>query len=61
MFGEDTLSVAKLLDAHHKIAYVAEAEVYHSHDYTLKEEFFRQYEMARARESFQHLISIAGK
>lgn len=61
LFGEDTIVVAKLLHAKHRIAYVAEAEVRHSHDYTLKQEFCRHFDMGLARHSFQSLLSLAGK
>lgn len=58
LFGEDTITVAKLLRHQHRIAYVAEAEVYHSHSYTLKEEFDRHYLMGRARQIYQELLAI---
>lgn len=60
LFGEDTLVVAKLLHRQHKIAYVASAEVRHSHGYTLKQEFRRHFDMGIARQSFKHLIEVAG-
>lgn len=60
IFGEDTIVVAKLLHRHHKIAYVASAEVRHSHRYTLKQEFHRHFDMGLARQTFQDLIAIAG-
>jgi rhamnosyltransferase len=41
IMGEDTCAAAQLLLAGYKIAYVAEAMVYHSHNYTLLEEFRR--------------------
>lgn len=56
LFGEDTVVTAKLLRKGHKIAYVAEAQVYHSHDYTLKQEFKRYFTMGIARKSYQKLI-----
>lgn len=40
-FGEDTVVAAKLLLAGWKIAYAGEAEVFHSHSYTFREEFRR--------------------
>jgi rhamnosyltransferase len=40
-FGEDTVVAARLISAGWKIAYVAEAQVFHSHDYTWREEFQR--------------------
>jgi rhamnosyltransferase len=43
-FGEDTVVVARLLQSGWSVAYVAEAQVYHSHAYTCMEEF-RRYRM----------------
>lgn len=40
-FGEDTVAAGRLLLAGWKIAYAADAEVYHSHAYTIREEFRR--------------------
>lgn len=40
-FGEDTVVAGKLLLNGWKIAYAADAEVYHSHSYTIPEEFRR--------------------
>ncbi len=40
-FGEDTLVAGRLILKGWKIAYVAEAQVFHSHDYTCREEFYR--------------------
>ena len=59
-FGEDTIAAAKLLHRQHRIAYVADAIVHHSHDYTLKQEFLRHYEMGLARKTNQELLAIAG-
>lgn len=44
LFGEDTLIGAKAILAGYKIAYVGNAEVYHSHDYTLLQEFRRYFD-----------------
>lgn len=60
LFGEDSVVVAKLLQHQHRIAYVAEAKVHHSHDYTLKQEFCRHFDMGLARRSYQKLLSIGG-
>lgn len=59
-FGEDTIAVAHLLLPNHRIAYAAEAQVYHSHDYTLKEEFWRHYEMAIVRQKYRDLFTLGG-
>lgn len=60
LFGEDTIVTAKLLHRHHRIAYVAEAKVRHSHDYTLKQEFCRHFDMGLARRTYQKLLASAG-
>jgi len=44
LFGEDTLTGAKAILAGWKIAYVGDAEVYHSHGYTLTQEFKRYFD-----------------
>jgi rhamnosyltransferase len=53
-FGEDTITAAKLLKAGWKIAYVADAEVYHSHRYTWIQDFKRYFDIGvlHARESW---------
>jgi rhamnosyltransferase len=61
LFGEDTAVVAKLLHQNHSIAYVAEATVFHSHDYSLREEFSRHFDIGLARHSYQDLIKAGGK
>ncbi len=55
-FGEDTIVTAKLLQNNHRIAYVAEAQVYHSHNYTLKQEFKRHFEMGCERKKYASLL-----
>ena len=59
-FGEDTAVVAKLLHQNHSIAYVSEAVVYHSHDYSLMQEFYRHIEIGSFREKIKHLIALGG-
>lgn len=44
ILGEDTCVAAKLILNGQKIAYVADACVYHSHDYTILEEFRRYFD-----------------
>jgi rhamnosyltransferase len=60
LLGEDTLVVAHLLQQGHKIAYVAEAVVKHSHRYSLKEEFKRNFDTGLARVQHRPLLSLAG-
>jgi rhamnosyltransferase len=54
IFGEDTIAAAKLLQSGWKIAYVAEARVYHSHSYTWIQDFRRYFDIGvlHARESW---------
>lgn len=54
--GEDTVVTAKLLRKGHKIAYVAEAVVKHSHTYTLLQEFKRNFDTGLARTTYRDLI-----
>lgn len=54
IFGEDTITAARLLLAGWKIAYVAEAQVYHSHSYTWTQDFKRYFDIGvlHARKSW---------
>ncbi len=45
IFGEDTCTAGRLLQKGYKIAYVAGAEVYHSHNYGLGEDFRRSFDI----------------
>lgn len=45
MFGEDMYVATKLLKSGYKIAYAADACVYHSHDYSLWQEMRRYFDM----------------
>lgn len=45
IFGEDTITAARLLLAGYKLAYVAEACAYHSHSYTPTQEFRRCFDI----------------
>ncbi len=45
IFGEDMYMAAKILKAGYKIAYTADACVYHSHDYSLWQEMKRYFDM----------------
>jgi rhamnosyltransferase len=45
IFGEDMYVATKLLKVGYKIAYACDAAVYHSHDYTILQEFRRYFDM----------------
>lgn len=56
ILGEDTLAAAELLKKGHKIAYVAEAEVKHSHNYSLREEFCRYFDTGLMRKEYESIL-----
>ena len=45
IFNEDMIYAAKAIDANYKIAYVADALVIHSHNYTIEEQFHRNFDL----------------
>jgi rhamnosyltransferase len=45
ILGEDTCVAARMLQQGWSIAYCAEAQVFHSHDYSLKQEFSRYFDI----------------
>lgn len=61
IFGEDTVTAAKLLQAGWKIAYVAEAEAYHSHSYTWTQEFKRYFDIGVLHSREQWLLDEFGQ
>lgn len=54
ILGEDMYVAAKMILAGWKVAYCAEAAVYHSHDYSIKQEFKRYFDIGvfHAREAW---------
>lgn len=45
IFNEDMLYAARAVEADYAIAYVAEARVYHSHNYTYRQQFHRNFDL----------------
>lgn len=60
LFGEDTIVTAKLLREGHTIAYVAEAVCRHSHHYSLRQEFRRNFDIGLMRQQYRELLCIQG-
>jgi rhamnosyltransferase len=60
IFGEDTVAVGRLLQQGEKIAYVAEAVVYHSHNYSPVEEFKRYFDIGVLHSTEQWLLDLFG-
>lgn len=61
IMGEDAIVAAKMLMAGYKKAYVANAIVYHSHTYTLLQEFRRYFDTRVFHEQNKWLIDDFGK
>jgi len=60
IFGEDTIVVARLLQQHKRIAYVADAAVYHSHNYSPLEEFKRYFDIGVLHSNQKWFITAFG-
>lgn len=61
IFGEDTVAVGRLLLQGEKIVYVAEAAVYHSHNYRPTEEFKRYFDIGVLHASEKWLLDTFGR
>lgn len=61
IFGEDTHAIARLLFAGYKIAYAADAMVYHSHNYTAFQEFKRYFDIGVLHKSESGILKEFGK
>lgn len=61
ILSEDTYAGAKLLMAGYKIAYVAEAMVFHSHDYTMLQEFKRYFDIGVFHKREEWIIHRSGR
>lgn len=58
--NEDMLMAARALAADHKIGYCAEAKVYHSHNYTFKQQYKRNFDVAVFMETYKDEIKSEG-
>lgn len=56
IMGEDIAIAAKLILMDYQVSYCAEAKVYHSHDYTIKEEFKRYFDIGTFHEQLSTLL-----
>lgn len=61
IFGEDTCTAGRLLQKGYKIAYVAEAAVWHSHNYSLAEELRRSFDIGVLHSSEPWLLTTYGR
>jgi rhamnosyltransferase len=53
--SEDFITVVRLLRRGYQVAYVADAVVQHSHDYSLAQDFRRYFDTGYGRRMYQHL------
>ena len=60
-FGEDTCAAAKMLLRGYKIAYVAEAIVLHSHNYSVGQDFKRYFDVGKFHKMENWLLKEFGK
>mgnify|MGYP005849079665 CR=1 FL=1 len=61
ILGEDTYAGGKLLEAGYNLAYVADAQVYHSHSYTVWEEFKRYFDIGVFHQMESWILEEFGK
>ncbi len=61
LFGEDTCAVTTLLRRGHCIAYVADARVYHSHNYSIAEDFRRYFDIGAFHRRQSWLVESLGR
>ena len=61
ILGEDVYIGAKFILAGYTLAYVAEAKVYHSHSYTILEEFKRYFDIGVFHQCEKWILSSLGK
>jgi polysaccharide biosynthesis protein PslC len=61
IFGEDTCTVGRMLKEGMKIAYAAEAMVYHSHNYSWKQDLKRAFDIGVLHSKENWLLETYGK
>lgn len=61
ILGEDTYAGAKMILGDYNLAYVAEAKVYHSHSYTVWEEFKRYFDIGVFHKCENWILESFGK
>lgn len=58
--GEDAVAASMILRKGHKIAYVADAVVKHSHNYTPFKEFVRHFDTGMYRRQWHNILDLGG-
>lgn len=60
IFGEDTCSLGSILKVGYRVAYIADASVYHSHNYLISEDFKRSFDIGVLHSSEKWLLDTYG-
>ncbi len=61
LFGEDTCAVTQLLKNDFSITYVADSQVYHSHNYTVFQDFKRYFDIGAFHRRQKWLLDTLGR
>lgn len=56
IFNEDMIYAATAIQAGYRIAYVADAVVWHSHQYTIKQQFSRNFDLGVSQRQYKELF-----
>ena len=56
IFNEDMLMAAAMINAGHAVYYAAEAKVYHSHQYTAKQQFKRNFDLGVSHRQYAEVF-----
>lgn len=58
IFNEDSILAAALIEAGYHISYVAEAKVIHSHNYSLTEQFKRNFDLGVSHTEYRNIFAL---
>jgi rhamnosyltransferase len=61
ILGEDMVVAARMLQAGWSVAYVSDAQVYHSHGYTIAQEFKRYFDIGVMHQDQAWILQEFGK
>lgn len=56
IFNEDMIMASKIIQAGHSIAYAARAKVVHSHHYTYRQQFSRNFDLAVSQKQYKEIF-----
>lgn len=56
IFNEDMLFASKVIGAGYKVVYAAEAKVYHSHNYTCRQQFHRNFDLGVSQAEYAQVF-----